>query len=197
ETETGVRNRPLTTWETSDDVADDDGPRTDSPTLRFVVLLFVLLMPLSAVAARLVHLQHQLAPEYISAWETTTTREETLACRDGRILSADGQVLAHDRLRFDLLVHYRWIESPPDEGWLKQQTLARLSRHQRRDPEQVTAARQAVLEKRRRLWNLLASTTGCPRDELDKSRAATQRRIERMVESVEERRQQRLTETDS
>jgi penicillin-binding protein 2 len=189
-----VRNRPLITWETSDDVAEEDAPRTESPTLRFVLLLVVLLMPLSAVAARLLHLQRYLAPDYVAAWETTTTHLESLACRDGRILSADGRVLAHDRLRFDIHVHYRWIESPPDEGWLRQQTLARLSRQQRRDPGQVAAARQAVLEKRRRLWNLLATTTGRTREQLDDSRNAIQRRIERMVDSVEERRQQRLAE---
>jgi penicillin-binding protein 2 len=191
-----VRNRPLITWEASNDVAEDEAPRADSPVFRFVLLLVVLLTPLTAVAARLVHLQRYLASDYIAAWETTTTHEEPLACRDGRILSADGRVLAHDRLRFDIHVHYRWIESPPDEGWLRQQTLARLSRHQRRDPEEVAAARQLVLEKRRRLWNLLATTTGRTRDQLDDSRNAIQRRIERMVDSVEQRRQQRLAAAD-
>src|SRR5690606_31703394 len=151
ETGTGVRNRPLTTWETSDDALDDEGPRSDSPTLRFVLLLVVLLLPLSAVAGRLVHLQHYLAADYVAAWATTTTQDEPLACRDGRLLRAGGQRVAHDRRRLDLRVQYRWIESAADEGWLQQHTLARLSRDQRRDPEQVAAARQAVLGKRRRL----------------------------------------------
>lgn len=191
-----MRNRPEIIWDaTSFDESDDFQLATShSPTLRFRVLFLLLLLPVSVVAARLAYLQASLGPQYLAAWETTTVQEEPLPCRDGRILSADGQILARDRLRFDVLVHYRWIEEPADEAWLKQQALSGLTRLQRRDDGRVTQSTDAVLKRRADLWDLLAETTGRTRTQLDRQRTAIQHRVERIVENVNRRQEQRMND---
>lgn len=191
-----MRNRPHINWEAESFEEDDSSRSTNenSPTLRCGLLIAVLLIPLATIAARLTFVQRHLGPTFAAAWETTTTVEEPLPCRDGRILSADGQVLAQDRLRFDVQVHYRWIEAPADEGWVKQRALAQLTRRDRRDPDKVAAAKESVFAERRRLWDLLATTTNRSRHQLDEQRVGIQRRVERVIQSVTERRDAKLAE---
>ena len=130
-----------------DAAAVDDTDRAqraigDVPVMRLALLMVVLTVPVGAVGVRLVRLQGQLTGEFTAAWRTTTLTEEPIPCRNGRILSADGQVLAHDRLRYDIQVHYRWLEEPPDERWLTRQALSRLSRRDRRRTALVAEAKQ-------------------------------------------------------
>ncbi len=183
-----------------DSAADDgaEGSRVaigDVPVMRIAVLMLLLTLPVAAVGARLVWLQGRLTEAYAAAWETTTVSEEPIPCRDGRILSADGQILAHDRLRYDVLVHFRWLEEPADERWLTQQALSRLSRRDRRRTARVDEAEQRVLEDRRHLWELLAATLDRPQSELTQTRKQIQRRVENIVESVTRRRDERLAES--
>ncbi len=174
-----------------------DGPRGEtgsdgSPALRIAIVMLVVMAPVGAISARLVRLQGQLGDNFTSSWEVTTLNEEPIPCRDGRILSIDGQVLAHDRLRYDLLVHYRWIENPPDDRWLTQQALAKLNRRARRDEEQVDRAKQQVLQQRAHMWAALAATLNESQVKLDSTRADIQRRVEHIVESVTRRRDERI-----
>lgn len=192
-----MRNRPLIGWDATpfDEPDGENALPDESPALRVGLLLAGVLLPLLLVAGRLIQLQGTRAGAYVTAWEVTTTHDERIPCRDGRILSADGQVLAEDRLRFDVLVHYRWLEEPPDAGWLKQRAYNRLTRRDRRDVEKVAQATEAVLQERRRLWELLATTTGRAQADLHQTRLAIQSRVERIVESVTRRRHELLTAT--
>lgn len=194
-----MKNRPHIRWDAALPGDGDGGTRVGggTPSLRLVLLFVALMIPLTAVSARLTRLQSNAGSQYVAAWETTTVHDEPIPCRDGRILAADGHVLAQDRLRFDVLVHYRWLEEPANERWLKQQALARLTRRQRRDAGQLAAAREAVLADRRRLWDLLAETTGRTRQQIGHERAGVQRRIERMRESVNQRQAVQLAEADA
>ena len=79
---------------------------------------------------------------FYSQFGKTTESFETIPSRDGRIVSIDGRVLAMDVERFDLQVHYRWLEEPPNERWLKQQALTLLKPLERRQKEKVEAARE-------------------------------------------------------
>ncbi|MGD9855789.1 MAG: peptidoglycan D,D-transpeptidase FtsI family protein [Planctomycetaceae bacterium] len=194
-----MRNAPLLKLDERQSESADRSPHVvgDVPALRVALLMGLLFVPILGVGARLVRLQGQLTGEFAAAWQTTTFSKEPIPCRDGRILSADGQVLAHDRLRYDILVHYRWLEDPPDERWLTQQALSRLHRRDRRRTAMVENARQAVLRDRMRMWELLAATLNRPQSELRAARAESQQRVERIVESVTRRRDERLTESAS
>lgn len=170
----------------------DDVGRDGSPSLRILIVMLVLTIPVGAIVARLVRLQGQLSDNFTSSWEITTVSEEPIPCRDGRILSIDGQVLARDRLRYDLLVHYRWLEDPPDDGWLTQQAYTSLSRRARRDRVQVDRAKQQVLDRRNRMWAQLAATLNVSQSHLASTRAEIQRRVEHIVDSVTRRRDERI-----
>jgi penicillin-binding protein 2 len=139
-------------------------------------------------------------------------------------VTPDGRVLACDVERFDVLVHYRWVEDPPDEAWLRQQALSRLSRIERRDATAVEAERQKALERREAMWERLAELTagasqadrstsvslvrasergrdgndsvGRASETLALRRAAIQRRVERIITSVERRREERRRDSE-
>ncbi|MFG0334505.1 MAG: peptidoglycan D,D-transpeptidase FtsI family protein, partial [Maioricimonas sp. JB049] len=159
-----------------------------APQFRLRALLVVLALVLSVVAGRLVHLQIRIPDQFTEVWNRTYEAFEPIPSRDGRILTADGRVLAYDEPRFDVSVHYRWLEDPPDERWLKQTVRARLPRHQRRDPHRVHRMTGAVLAQRQQMWSELAHVTGLSEDEFDRRRRLIQRRVERILEHVRQRR---------
>ncbi|MFM8220282.1 MAG: hypothetical protein ACKOJF_15315, partial [Planctomycetaceae bacterium] len=96
-----------------------------STDLRLVTRLLIvglgIVVPLVVIGWRIAGVQLLLTSDYSEEFLATTERVESIPTRDGRILSADGQVLAEDELSYSLQVHYRWLEEPPDPGWLKAQ----------------------------------------------------------------------------
>lgn len=158
---------------------------------RLGVLFLLLLLPLGMVGIRAAWLQTAGRERYLAVWERTSERLEPIPARDGRILSADGQVLAFDETRYELTVHYRWLESPPDEAWLKRQTLSRLSSTDRKDPEKQASARREVLHQRDEMHRHLAALLECPTDDLQRRFQEIQRRVEGIVTAVEKRREAR------
>ena len=160
------------------------------PAARLVWLFVLLCLPPVCVVARLVQLQQRLSEPIVASSERTHETTEIIPTRNGRILGADGRVLARDAGQFEVLVNYRWLEEPANPAWLRRQTLARLGRAERTDPERVAAAEQAVLAEREALWQRLTELTGSQPDELAARRAEIQQRIERMLASVELRREQ-------
>ena len=127
---------------------------------RLVWLFIAFAVPLVAVAARLVQLQCFLADDYVAAFETTTESLEAIPSIDGRIYASDGRVLAEDVERFNISVHYRWLEDPPNEHWLTRQALSGLSRAERRNRVIVEAQKQKILARRDALWARLSELSG-------------------------------------
>lgn len=158
-----------------------------APHARLVVLAILFALPLVVIGTRLVYVQSALADRYIAAWETTSESTERIPARDGRIVSRDGVVLAYDRPQYDLAVHYRWIESPPNPEWVRQQALARLSRAERRDSELVERAQEQVRREHTELWQRLVELSGESPESIEAVRHGIQQRIERMAESVRKR----------
>lgn len=168
--------------------------QTDArPTLRLTWLGILMVLPLVAIAGRAAYLQTSTADQFAQPFEQTYISYESVPSRDGRLLSADGRVLAVDRRQFTLKVHYRWLEEPADAAWLKGQTLAKLSRSERRNPELVAQARADVLAEREAMWQRLSVLTGRSVEELAAERVKIQSRIEGIVKLVEERRQQKAS----
>jgi penicillin-binding protein 2 len=157
----------------------------ERPNARLRWLLLLMALPIGLITLRLVWVQTQLCGAYLEAFNVTTATFESIAARDGRILSADGRVLADDLQQFNVLVHYRWLQSPADAGWLKQQALARLGREDRKDKERVKAEQERVLAQREALWRRLADLASIDSEKLQASRSGIQQRVERIVSSVE------------
>lgn len=166
------------------------------PDARLGWLFVVMLAPLLVVAARLSLLQNPaLAVQLAAAYDQPTISTEPIPGRDGRILSADGRVLAFDEQRFEIQMHYRWLEEPADEAWLRKQAASRLKRDERRRDARIKDSKRDVLAGRARMWSRLAELTAAESD-LSDDRRRVQDRVERIVGRVERRRKQRSGERD-
>jgi penicillin-binding protein 2 len=157
------------------------------PALRLVALFGAILLALCAIAARLAYVQTQLAEMFAGEFNRETEKWERIPSHDGRIIAADGEVLAEDQQLFGITVHYRWLEEPPDPAWLKAQALAHLDRPQKRDPQAIAHEQARVLEQRSQLWNRLSHSTGLNLDSLVKRRREIQRQVEHIYGLVDER----------
>jgi penicillin-binding protein 2 len=157
------------------------------PAARLVGLFVLVALPLVVAGARLGQIQLRLADQFAEPFRRTNESVEPIPTRDGRILGADGRVIAEDVRRFTLTAHYRWLEDPPDERWLREQALKRLDRPARRDSTLVEQAEREVLAERAAMWRRLAGLTGTSRDQLAKARGEVQRRVERIIASVNAR----------
>jgi penicillin-binding protein 2 len=177
-----MHNQPFAQFET-----DRDTPLAD-PRQRLMWLGALAAACFFVVGARVAWIQAGMTDRFIAPWRETSATEEPIPSRDGRILSRDGVVLAYDETRYDLAVAYRWLESPPDRRWLREEVLRRLSPHERNDAVRRELVEREVLSERNRLWQTLSEVTGVPPEELARRRRTIQERIERMAASVEQRR---------
>lgn len=162
-----------------------------NPARRMGWLAAWLTLPLFVIALRLADLQCRLQPLFLDVFAQTRTIEEELPARNGRILGADGSVLADDVTHYDVLVHYRWLEQPPDPTWLRRQAWARLSRAERRYSHLVAAELSQAQARQARLWDELSLVTGLSAAELNARRQVVQDRVEHIVWSVEQRQAER------
>ncbi len=186
-----MRNRPTPTYDPSSVTRTGWGEDVDAePGLRLMWLSVAMTLPLLVVAGRLIHLQGFRSEAFAVEEPTESVAIEEIPARHGRILSADGQLLAHDEERHRVHVQYRWLEEPPDERWLRDEALSRLSRADRRNKTIVEQAKTEVLKRRDELWRSLAEMTEVSPHKLTASRSRIQERVQRILSSVEERRGQ-------
>ncbi len=160
-----------------------------TPAHRLVVLGVLFIVPLIAITARIADLQCRLQPSFMEVFSRTHTELQELPAREGRLLAADGTVLADDVLQYDLLVHYRRLEEPPDPRWLRRKAWERLSRSERRQSAVVAAQESLLHQERKTWWNELQRLTGQPQDELRQTAQGIQNRVDSIWASVDERRQ--------
>lgn len=182
-----MRNRPTPMFD-SGSARDSSAFDVDAePGVRLAWLFVAMTLPLLAVAGRLIHLQGFVAEGFAVESLHETESVESIPARNGRILSSDGTVLAFDDERHQLLVHYRWLEEPPDETWLRHEAMSRLSRSERRDKATVERAKSEVLTRRDELWRSLSELTEQNELRLAEQRQRIQFRVERILRLVEDR----------
>lgn len=171
--------------------------RTDqNPRVRLGMLYVAMTFPLLLVLTRIVWLQTLVRERYVAEFEKTYIEFEDISSPDGRILAADGRVLAYDEERFQLLVHYRWLEEPPNADWLRKQAYARVAPRERRDAFLVSAAEAEVLQRREELWRTIAELTRRAPEEIAASRARIQQRVERIAALVNARHERAVRERE-
>lgn len=159
------------------------------PGLRLLALYACLLVTVGAIGIRLAYVQTQLGERYAGEFERTVEKRESIPSRDGRILTAEGQVLAEDVELFGIKAHYRWLEEPANPLWLKQQALSRLDRPSRRKPARVREETDKIQRQRETLWENLANLTGRDPAALRQIRQSIQSRVTHIHHSVEAARQ--------
>ncbi|MCX7423296.1 MAG: penicillin-binding transpeptidase domain-containing protein [Planctomycetia bacterium] len=183
-----MRNRPTPIY--AENQPSRSGAAWDmdaEPALRLTWLFVVMALPLFVVAGRLVQLQWFLAAGFAVDERRESVSFEPIPSRHGRIIAADGTVLAFDEEMFQVVVHYRWLEEPPNQRWLRDEAMTRLSRSERRDKQKLAAAMQQVLNRRAAMWGALAEMTDHKPEELTELRQRVQKRVERIFKLVNER----------
>jgi len=186
-----MRNQPFSTISTN---AEGHSQTHANPRRRPLLLGMMILSALGVIGVRVIYLQGVVADRYLTPWSEVIVEEEVIPCRDGRILSRDGVVLAQDESRYDIAMDYRWLQSPPHPRWLRQQVSQQLSPSARRDPAQRAAAERKILQQRTDLLKNLSKVTGQSEQKLTGKLAAIQNRIEKMLASVEGQRLTRMAE---
>ena len=139
-----------------------------------------------AVMSRLAWVQTQLPADYLASLTTTTVEEELIPARDGRIL-ADSMVLAADREKYVVQLHYRWLQKNADPGWMKQQIRQRLSRDERRDSALLEKTGQQIRAERDASLQAVADSTNTSLTELTARCERIEQRIQRISDSVNRR----------
>jgi penicillin-binding protein 2 len=153
---------------------------------RLLAVFVIFAVCFIAIAIRLAYIQIQLRENYVDTFNTTRVEFESIPGRDGRILT-DQAVFATDVARYDVEVHYRWLEEPADRNWLTQKARGEIPGTQRRTEELLETARQTVLNKRSEMWRRLSIMSEVPETHLQSRRAGIQTRVEKIAASVNRR----------
>jgi len=156
--------------------------------LRWCLGLFVAL--LLVVLARAVQLEVAYGEAFRQEAARPITQRESLPGTRGRILARDGTVLAEDKPVQAVAVRYRYLESPPDPQWLRSMAQARLLRGQRADPRRLATEERRVRLECRDLADRLAGLCGVAPADWSRRTAEIQARVEWIVRSVRQRREQ-------
>jgi penicillin-binding protein 2 len=169
---------------------ESDYGRDERSGLRLLGWYCLLVLPLFGVGYRLVRLQVDLKDVYAAEFKREIIDYEIIPARNGRIV-AESVVLATDVEQYDVSAHFRWLEHPPNLDWLKQQARVTLNREQRRDPATVRKAEQQAYDNREMMWTRLSKLIDTPYLTVRQDRARIQQRVERIIRSVNRRREQR------
>lgn len=189
-------NQPTSPW-TNELAPTEPGWDVDhNPRFRLSLIWIVMVLPVLIIAVRLGQLQLALEEGFASAFSLTHEELEEIPARDGRIIAADGTVLADDVREYDVAIHYQSILDPPDDGWLTGKAKERLSKKEKKDKQKVAEEKQRLFAENEQRWQRLAELTERPLEELLDARQLVQKRVERIKSSVERRfreRQERLS----
>ena len=165
------------------------GSLIDPPANTRIFLLSSLFAGFALIVlCRLIWVQTQLQQRYIDALSTTTIEYEVIPARDGRILTESSEVLAADIDQHQLEIHYRWLQDPIDEAWLKRQVRQQLSRSERRDPKLVSDITDSIKQRRLQLWRDIIVITGIAPEVFRERQLNIQKRVQRIADSVNQRR---------
>ncbi|MFK7821831.1 MAG: hypothetical protein AB8G99_24240, partial [Planctomycetaceae bacterium] len=180
-----MQNRLLPTY--SSQAASPTGSHQPIDWNQRLLAVFVLFaVCFAAIAVRLAYIQTNLRDDYVETFNITRIEYESIPGRDGRILTNEA-VFATDVSRYDIEVHYRWLEQPADRNWLTQKARNEISSGQKRTSEVMDAAKEAVTSKRDEMWRRLSIMTELQPRLLTARRTAIQTRVEKIAASVNRR----------
>lgn len=173
--------------------------RTDSlidpaPEVRFRLLKIAFVMATVVVLGRVAWVQAKLQDRYLEVLNSTTVEYELIPARDGRIMTETSEVLATDVDQYAVQLHYRWLQDPIDDGWLRRQVRSRLSSKERRDSAIVAEVRATIQEERQRMWQQLIQAIGMDNQTFRERRATIQESVQRIADSVNRRHEFRTTD---
>ena len=168
--------------------------RTVDPRRRLVVCFLSFAFVAGVILARAAWLEitegHKRRELAVKPLES----RHTLPARRGKIVDRNGIVLAEDRVTSALAVRYRYIESPPDERWLRSVARSRLTKQQRKDSKSIAAEEQRVQNELLATRKKLAELCGITAAEWDRRAAKIQSEVEHISRAVNLRRMAKYRE---
>lgn len=191
------------TIEQLDDAARWAGARHDEPKAAFglgfrgraAIVLLLFGVAFASVFARIVQLEVATGDEYRHLARQPLRSEEPLPAVRGRILARDGTVLAYDKPSASLEMHFRYLELPPDEAWLRRQARSRLERAERNSPVKVAAAVEELSAELEALHERLPLLCRLSTETWQARRRRVTRQVRSMAASVNERRRERFLQS--
>ena len=156
----------------------DLAPATSDVRNRLRLVLFGFAILALAIFLRLIALELHDGPDYRAMAAEPLTRHHSIPATRGRIVTADGTVLAYDRQLMCLAVPYRLLEQPADPAWLRRTARSRQSPVDRRDSRKILAAQEQVLHDREELCRQLQTICGITPDDWQLRAARIQKRVE-------------------
>ena len=184
-----MRNQPLNPAFHGNETGSES--LIDPPAaIRFRSLAGAFVIAALVVLSRIAWVQAELQDRYLAALSTTSTEYEIIPARDGRILSESAEVFATDVDQYLVQVHYRWLQNPIDETWLRRQVRNRLSKTERQNVAAVEQFRSSLVEQRRKMWTRLATASGLSNDSFTAKQNAILEKVSRIADSVNRRRNQ-------
>ncbi|MBL4883673.1 MAG: hypothetical protein JKY95_03925 [Planctomycetaceae bacterium] len=190
-----MRNQPHSQWQVIDSTANqrDEAWDLDRRTgLRTAALWLGVCLLLSLIGLRLYDVKANHQSDFLENANPTTEQTEPIPAMDGQIFSSDGLLLAYDDQILGLAVHYRWLESPPNPRWWKQQARKRLKKSEHHNPQALEQAQAEVLEQQEKLWKRLSLLSGLTVEQIAEKRQSIQKRVERIAKAVQKNQQARL-----
>jgi penicillin-binding protein 2 len=173
-----------------------DTPAVVDPRRRLRICLLGFVVGLLIVSGRIVQLEVTQGDGFRAVALQPVDKKTVLPAPRGRILARDGTPLACDQTIQSVAVHYRWLQEPPDAGWLSATARARLAKSDRRNAEKLVSSRAAVVAERTELAQRLAKLCGLSPDQWAARTRQIQARVERIAESANRRSQSVAAETD-
>ena len=190
-------NRPLSPLFHENDSRGQDWDLDRNPKFRLALLWVAMLLPIAAIVVRMAQLQLSLRDDLAAAFSEKTETLEDIPALDGRILAADGSVLAGDVETYDVAVYYPAIQNPPDDSWVTSKAKPRLSKADRKDSQKLVEEKKKVIAENEILWQRLAELAGRPLNDLTEARQREQARVERIKADVHRRFRERHSKSST
>lgn len=164
---------------------------------RFAWLLTGFAVAGVAVLFRIGWVQAKVQPRYLAVLNSTVEEFEEIPSRNGRILTDTSVVLATDVEQFSLQIHYRWLQDPVDEDWLKRRIRQLLPREERKDDQLVDSEEAKLRTQRATMWARVAQQGGLTPEEFRQKQSRIQHKVQSIADAVNERHRIKGGRTDA
>jgi penicillin-binding protein 2 len=163
---------------------------------RLAICLACFVVVLLTVFGRVVQLEITQGEGFRAIALRPIEKQTPLPAPRGRILARNGDVLAADRTIPSVAVEYRWLQDPPDAGWLRTMARTRLSKTERQNAQKLADARTAVLADRVALAERLRKLCGLSAEQWAARIHRIQNQVERIATEANRQRPSETTDSD-
>lgn len=168
--------------------------RMVNPRRRVVVCFLGFVLVAGTILAKAVWLEMNEGPKRREIAARPLENRQTLPAKRGTIVDRNGVVLAEDRAISSLAVQYRYLETPPNERWLRSLARSRLTKEQRKNLHLVEVEERKVREEQLEVRTRLAELCGISLTEWECRADRVQNEVERISRSVNLRRMAKFRE---